>query len=102
MVREQVCKTHASLGWSHELIAATFGRGVWKRTILSKPIVFVDKTNSGAEDGSFEHPYQDLTSAVGAAPADAIIALRTNTYNEAQTIPVGMTLVTWGGITVIR
>ncbi len=88
---------------NHHLVAATFGRGLWSRSIPSRPIIYVDKTNSGTEDGSIEHPYNTVAEGVTAAPVDAIVAVRSNTYVEPQTIDkTNLLVVTWAGATTIR
>ena len=50
------------------LVASTYGRGVWKRPMTGKPIVFVDKTYSGPELGTWENPYSTITSGIDNAP----------------------------------
>ncbi|MDP6368002.1 MAG: hypothetical protein QF615_00230, partial [Planctomycetota bacterium] len=89
-------------GWSHKLVVATYGRGVFQRTISAAPLIYVNEDASGSEDGTFEHPYQTLTAAVAAAPAGAILAIKGDTYSEAQTITNDLRLETWRGTTVIR
>jgi photosystem II stability/assembly factor-like uncharacterized protein len=87
---------------NHRLVAATYGRGLWSRDIPGKPIVYVDKSNSGPEDGSIEHPYNTVAEAVTVAPAGAIVALRSNTYLEPQIVSKNLLLVTWAGTSVVK
>ena len=89
-------------GWSHKLFVATFGRGMFQRTISAPPILYVNEDASGSEDGTFEYPYQTLTAAIDAAPVGAILAIKGDTYSEAQTIANDLRLETWRGTTVIR
>ncbi|MBJ17979.1 MAG: hypothetical protein CL933_01010, partial [Deltaproteobacteria bacterium] len=100
--RELQWVANDSAGWSHELVVATFGRGVFSRTISAPPLIYVNEDATGSEDGSFEHPYQTLTAAVDAAPSGAIIAIHADTYSEAQTITKNVRLETWAGQTVIK
>ena len=100
--RELQWVANDSAGWSHELVVATFGRGVFSRTISAPPLIYVNEDATGSEDGSFEHPYQTLTAAIDAAPSGAIIAIHADTYAEAQTITKNVRLETWAGQTVIK
>jgi hypothetical protein len=87
---------------THKLRAATFGRGTWERNIVTSPIVYVDATNTGSEDGTFEHPWNTVTKGINAAPPGAIVAIRSNTYFEPQVVSKAVTLMTYVGPTVIR
>jgi len=89
-------------GWNHDLVLATFGRGVFSHSISAPPLIYVNEDATGAEDGSFEHPYQTLSDAIAAAPNGAILAIHADTYSEAQTITKNIRLETWAGFTVIR
>ncbi|MDP6839369.1 MAG: hypothetical protein QF724_10565, partial [Planctomycetota bacterium] len=91
-----------SQGWSHRLVASTYGRGVFSHTITAPPILYVMKDATGSEDGSFEHPYQTLTAAINAAPTGAILALLADTFAEPQTIDKDLRLETWAGTTLVR
>ncbi len=88
-------------GGQHRLMAATYGLGVWTRDVPSRPIVYVDKTYVGTEDGSIEHPYNTLTEGVDAAPGGAVVALRSNTYFEPQTLSKNLLLVSWAGPSLV-
>jgi len=87
---------------THQLILAMDGRGIWSRSVVSPPVIYVDKDNGGSEDGTFENPYDTVAEGVDAAPAGAIVAIRTNTYEEPQTISKNVRLVTWAGTSVIE
>lgn len=100
--RELQWVANDSGGWNHELVLATFGRGVFTREISARPIIYVNEDANGSEDGSFEHPYQTLTAAINAAPNRAILAIHADTYSEAQTITKELRMETWAGTTVIR
>jgi len=86
----------------HKLVLATYGRGTWERSVPGPPILYVDKNYAGVENGTYEHPYDTIAEAVAVAPAGAIIAIRGGSYAEPQTITKGLTLVTFGGTTVVH
>jgi hypothetical protein len=88
-------------GTSHKLVIATYGRGVFSRTISSSPLIYVNENATGSQDGSFEHPYQTLSAAISAAPAGATLAVHADTYSEAQTITKNVRIETWAGTTLI-
>ncbi len=89
-------------GGNHRLLVATYGRGVWRRDIPSRPVTYVDKTHTGSEDGSIERPYNTVTEGVAAAAIGGIVALRKNDYLEPQTVGKNILLVSWSGPSVIR
>lgn len=86
----------------HGLVVGTYGLGYWMRDVPSRPIIYVDKLNFGAEDGSIERPYNTVTEGITAAPPGAIVAVRENTYQEPQTVSKNILLVTWAGTTVVK
>ncbi len=86
----------------HSLELAMDGRGFWSRAIDAPPVVFVDKHNTGSADGTREHPWPTVAQGVSNAPAGAIVAIRTETYDEPQLITAGVRLVTWGGSSFIE
>ncbi len=66
-------------GTTH-LLAATHGRGMYRCTPL--PVVYVDLTYVGPEDGSETRPFNTVSEAVAAYGAGAIVQVRTGTYLE--------------------
>jgi len=91
-----------SYGGNHHLMAGTYGCGLWSRDVPSRRIIYVDKTNTGGEDGSVERPYKTVAAAVAVAPSGAIVAVRRNTYYEPQTLNRNILLVSWAGSSTIR
>jgi hypothetical protein len=75
----------AHLFWQGDnLIAATHGRGMWR----TKPIlqVYVDRTNTGYEDGTYAHPYNTIKEGVAGANSHGTITIRGGEYNETGDI----------------
>jgi hypothetical protein len=63
------------------LVAATHGRGMYRcRPRLN---VYVDWSNSGEEDGSYEHPYNTVTEGVAAAGHGTDIHIAGGDYDES-------------------
>ncbi len=87
---------------NHQLVLFTFGRGTWQRALPGPAILYVDLGAIGVEDGTFEHPFDTVTEAVAAAPAGAVVMIRSATYTEPVVTSKSVTLVTYGGTTVIR
>ena len=85
----------------HQLVLAMDGRGLWTRPITAPPVVFVDLTNGGIQDGSFEHPYRTFAGGIQNAPAGAVVAVRAATYHEPYTYSTGVQVVAWGGGSLI-
>jgi photosystem II stability/assembly factor-like uncharacterized protein len=75
----------AELFWqgTDYLVAATFGRGMWK----TRPMVtvYVDKANNGFEDGSAAHPYNTVQEGIAAAGNGTTISIQAGDYNESGT-----------------
>jgi hypothetical protein len=96
-----------SLGNDHRLALGTWGRGMWTRTVNSKPIVFVDKAYGGggellSSNGTFERPFTTVAEGVEAASPGSILAVRGATYYEPQIISKRLLLVTWEKRTLIK
>ena len=85
----------------HQLVLAMDGRGLWTRPITAPPVVFVDLTNVGAQDGSFEHPYRTFAAGIQNAPDGAVVAVRAATYHEPYIYSSGVQVVAWGGGSLI-
>jgi hypothetical protein len=94
-----------SLGNEHRLALGTWGRGMWTRTVNSKPIVFVDKgfsAHSLSSNGTFENPFTTVADGIAAAAPGSILAVRGATYYEPQIISKRLLLVTWEKRTIIK
>jgi hypothetical protein len=59
--------------------------------------VAVDKSNTGFEDGSFDHPYNTVQEGVAAVRDDGLVFITAGNYNERVTIVRPMTLLASGG-----
>lgn len=71
----------SELFWQGDhLIAATFGRGMYRARPLS--IVYVDLANSGFEDGTITNPYNTVQEGIDAAGTGTTISIEAATYNE--------------------
>ena len=81
----------------HTLELAMDGRGLWTRPIQGPPVVFVDRTATGEELGTREHPYHGFTSGVNGVPSGGIVAIRANDYQEAYVYQKNVIVYTWGG-----
>lgn len=86
----------------HKLRISTYGRGTWVRNVIAPPVIYVDENNVGSEDGTFEHPWKTVTKGINAAPYGAIVAVRSNVYNEPQIVTKNVTLMTYCGVSIIR
>lgn len=86
----------------HTLELAMDGRGLWSIPVVSPRIIFVDKNTTGPEAGTREHPYHSLSIGIENAPAGAIVAVRSNTYNEPYIYSDDVQVMTWSGTTVVR
>jgi hypothetical protein len=88
---------------NHVLHIATFGRGTWQRTIPAAPILYVDPAVvTASEDGTFEHPFDQIDEAVAAAPPGSIVAIRSATYAAPLVVSEQVRLVTWAGKTQVQ
>jgi hypothetical protein len=86
----------------HTLELAMDGRGLWSMPINAPPIVFVDKNATGMQDGTREHPYQSIFAGIQNAPSGAIVAVRSETYQEPFVFTGDVEVITWSGTTVIE
>ena len=78
------------------------GRGAWSRDVAMPPIVFVDPRVAVSGTGTRYDPYRTITEGIAAAPVGAIVAVYSDDYREPQVLRKNVTVVTWGGDTVIR
>ncbi len=102
VVRRMRLVVDDALAGNHRLVVATYGRGTWTRVVPGPPIVYVDRANTGPQDGTWQHPFATLTAAIQAAPSGAIVAMKSDTYSEPQTITKNLRLVTYGGSSLIH
>lgn len=79
-----------------KLVVATFGRGMYERTISRPPLVYVDHRNNGFEDGTFEHPYNLFIEGHAVTPDYGILAIYGGVYSAPQTLNRPMTLQAYG------
>ncbi|MEQ8767793.1 MAG: hypothetical protein RL885_28075 [Planctomycetota bacterium] len=86
----------------HRLVVFTFGRGVFERIVPGPSLIYVDRSASGSEDGTFEHPFDTVAEGIAAAPPGGIVMIRSNNYLEPQVTTKSVTLVTYSGQSVIR
>ncbi len=75
-----------------KLVVATFGRGLYECTINRQPLVYVDPSNIGVEDGTFEHPYNTFNEGHTVVPNRGVLALRGNIYTVPVTLVKPMTI----------
>jgi photosystem II stability/assembly factor-like uncharacterized protein len=80
-------------GGNDELVAATFGHGVWRRPLAGTPIVYVDQTYSGPENGDWERPFHTITEGLEAIEDTHIVGVRGGTYTEPSLVDL-----TWQNI----
>ncbi len=68
------------------LIAATYGRGMWR----TKPVlpIYVDWRNTGYEDGTYAYPYNTIKEALDAAWNYATIIIMGGDYNESGDVVI--------------
>jgi len=83
-----------------DLIVATHGRGMWKTRPMNT--VYVDRANTGAEDGTIFFPYNTISEGVDAAGNGTTINITDGDYNESGTILVGkrVDIVVEGSVTI--
>jgi hypothetical protein len=83
------------------LMAATHGRGMYRCKPL--PIVYVDQSYVGLEDGSEFRPYNTVTEAVATYGPGALVSIKMATYTEAAiTIGKRGTVRATNGKVIIR
>lgn len=92
----------APFSTDHTLELAIDGRGLWSRSIAAPRIIYVDHDATGSEAGSREHPYHTVAAGMQNAPVGAIIAVRSNTYNEPRIYDGDVVVMTWSGPSVLR
>jgi hypothetical protein len=80
--------SQTSTGESKDLFAATHGRGMWvSNTLHSK--LYVDKNNTGEEDGSMDNPFNTLKEAYEVAGSGTeIIFISNGIHNEINAYPL--------------
>lgn len=66
------------------LVAATHGRGMYR--VRALPIIFVDWSNNGTQDGSLALPYDTVQEALDAAGNGTAVSIEAGDYNEGHTI----------------
>lgn len=81
-----------SRGGNDKLVVATFGHGLYERTLRRSPLVYVDLRGTGFEDGTFEHPYNTFDEGFNATPNRGMLALRGSVYTAPMTITRPLTL----------
>ena len=84
---------------SDKLIAATHGRGMFRCRPL--PVVYVDISNVGFEDGSYSYPYNSINEGFDAAGHGTILYIKNGDYLNAPLIHNRRTTITPFGGTVI-
>ncbi|MEK9138052.1 MAG: hypothetical protein AAB393_13075, partial [Bacteroidota bacterium] len=86
-----------------KLIVATYGRGLYERTITTSPIVYTDQTASGFEDGTFEHPYNTMGEGITIVPTNGMLGLRGGqTFTVTVSLSRPMTIKSYGGVATIN
>lgn len=86
------------------LVASTYGRGVWARTLAGPPVAYVDPRQSGNENGTYEHAFQSF-GALGASevPLGATIGLYGTEYaTGGMLFDSQKTYRAYGGDAVVR
>jgi hypothetical protein len=63
--------------------------------------VYVDRANTGFEDGSMTHPYSTVNEGVSAVDSQGTVLIQSNSYPESLVIERPMELDTLGGSVVI-
>lgn len=63
-----------------KLVVATFGRGVYSRSIAGPPLTYVDQDFDGDEDGMFANPYNTVVEGVADTPPGGTMVLRGDDY----------------------
>jgi len=81
----------------NDLIAATFGRGLYR----ASGGIYVDCNYNGIQLGTFDQPYKTVTAAVNAVTSYRPIWLKPCNYNEPMTITKRLELRGSGGIAAI-
>jgi photosystem II stability/assembly factor-like uncharacterized protein len=75
----------AELFWqgADHLVAATYGRGMYRTRIFST--VYVDIANPQPGNGTLANPFNTIQQAIAAAGPDATISIKAGTYPETVT-----------------
>jgi len=80
-------------GGNDKLVVATFGRGLYERTLKRQPLVYVDLWSIDVEDGTFTHPYNTFDEGFNATPNRGMLALRGMPFPNGMiyTVPATIT-----------
>jgi hypothetical protein len=83
------------------LVAATYGRGVYRTQPYR--VIYVDKNNLGAQDGSRARPFRTVQQGINAATNGTLIVVRSNDYAEGyKQTGKRIRIVTENGATRVR
>lgn len=74
-------------------IDITSERGTSTTSVLNTPLVYVDDSNTGSEDGSLSHPFSSVAEAITNIGSKHHIYVQEGTYTERVTLPNNTTLV---------
>ena len=83
---------------SDYLIAATHGRGMYR--VRPFVVVYVDRANTGSEDGTSAHPYNTVQEGIDTSGNGSTISIRAGDYPEGakQFTKRGAVIATSGSV----
>jgi len=68
------------------LIAATYGRGMYRCHPF--PVIYVDFSNTGLQDGTLSHPFKTVQQGIDAVSPGSMISIWGHTYDELNPIVI--------------
>jgi photosystem II stability/assembly factor-like uncharacterized protein len=77
------------------LVLATWGRGMYETLPLRHGVVYVDKRNSGTENGTIRHPFNSLIEGINATPEGGTMALNGATIYQSTGFTKPMTITAY-------
>ena len=63
---------------------------------IARNPVYVDKSNTGSEDGTLDHPYNSIIEGVETVIPGGDVMIRPGTYDEQRVVPYLCVLKRWG------
>lgn len=92
------CRTHITYGQENRALATLVNL---RSNLVNPPqlnVTWVDFYHGGAQNGSFNQPYNSLAAAVSAVAVGGRIVIKTSSANQALTINKALTLDSFRGV----
>jgi photosystem II stability/assembly factor-like uncharacterized protein len=79
------------------LIVATFGHGMYERTIARPGTAYVDRRNLEYQDGTYDHAFDTFQEGYDTTPDQGVLGVFEGTYVVPSTLSRPMTIYAYGG-----